>query len=101
MQLSLYELSDDALNKIINLKKDELDNYITLLIANHYGDSMENNSDMHNKLMTAYTSSFTAEKIYRDNLVFQKGFQAVYSKTGLVTNLVNDLYFTDDHLIVH
>ena len=41
------------------------------------------------------------EKIYRNNHFMKESFSVVYTKTGLIRNIWNDLYYTDDDLIIH
>ena len=51
--------------------------------------------------MEAYAASWYAEKIYRYNRFFNESFTAVYTETGLIRDIVLDIYFNDDDLIVH
>ena len=57
--------------------------------------------EMYADLQLNYRSSWLLEKLYRANPVFKESFTFVYTKTGLVRNMISDLYFTDDHLITH
>ena len=46
-------------------------------------------------------SSIYVEKLYRSNRFFQESFTMIYTKTGLIRNIVNDIYFLEDDLITH
>lgn len=97
---SLYNISDATLNTILNLSDEELTKYIHQLIEKFYPDHMSDDK-MYSDLVVGYKSSFIIEKIYRDNLGFQSGFQAIYTKTGLIRDIINDLYYNEDHLVTH
>lgn len=101
-EFGLYDLSDEHLEEILKLSDKDMAEYTRSLIQKYYNHVITHNDKiMYNQLVTSYKSSFEVEKFYRDNLVFQNGFQAVYTKTGLIRNLVCDIYFSDDHLVTH
>ncbi len=99
-EFQLYNLEDDKLDLILSLNDTDSNIYVNALIEKFYPD-IDSKSEIHADLMVAYRSSFVAERFYRSNLVFQSGFQAVYTRTGLIRNLINDIYFAEDDLIVH
>lgn len=90
--LYLYDLSDDKLNDILNLSEDDLHYYIHSLISRFYKDV---DTDTYIKLKNAYKGSFVLEKLYRANSILINNYTAIYTKTGLVRELVNDLYSLD------
>jgi hypothetical protein len=90
----LYELEDPILNNILKLPPKELDNYIYALICRFYSEVVLD-SDEYNKLETAYKASFILEKLYRTNELLLENFTAIYTKTGLLRELVLDLYEID------
>lgn len=96
----LYELSDEKLNTILSLNDEEEGVYIDALIERFYGN-IDLDEDQYEQLYVSYKSSFVLEKFYRDNLVFQAGFQAIYTKTGFIREIVNEVYFNEDGLTVH
>jgi hypothetical protein len=87
----LFELDDDTLNFILELRETELDRYIHALICRFYYKHLKND-DYYNKLVKAYKSSFILEKLYRVNSSFNKNYTAIYTKTGLIREIVSDLY---------
>ena len=60
-----------------------------------------NNENEYEDLLESYISSIYVEKLYRSNRFFQESFTMIYTKTGLVRNIVNDIYFLEDDLITH
>ena len=53
------------------------------------------------ELLENYLSSFYVEKLYRSNQFFNEKYIMTYTHTGLVRNVINEMYFTDDDLITH
>lgn len=92
LNLYLYDIPDDTLDDIINMGDESLDVYIQALIEKFYGevDSIEKI-----KLTNMYKASFTLEKIYRLYPEIHNNFTAIYTKTGLVRELVSDLYYIE------
>jgi hypothetical protein len=68
-----------------------LDEYIYALICRFY-PSTEKTSSYYTDLSESYKSSFVLEKLYRTNELFAKNYTAVYTKTGLIKEIVLDLY---------
>lgn len=97
-EFSLYELSDDRLNYILSMPEQDRVVYIGTLIKKFYPKLPEND---YTPILIGYDSSFIAEKIYRSNKLLQEGFTVVYTKTGMIRNIINDRFFTDDDLIIH
>jgi hypothetical protein len=89
--LFLYDLDDTTLNFIIELSFEELDKYIYALISRFY-PNIEKGSEECAKLRSAYKASFAAEKLYRVNSLLNKNYTAIYTKTGLIREIVLDLY---------
>ena len=87
----LYELSDEVLNNILSLSGEEEAVYIDSLIERFYGN-IDLDENQYEQLYVAYKSSFILEKFYRNNLEFQKGFQAIYTKTGFIREIVNESF---------
>ncbi len=87
----LHELEDEVLNEILQLPFEELDNYIYALISRFYPTTPKP-SDRYTKLVKAYKASFVLEKLYRSNDLLSENYTAIYTKTGLIRELVNDLY---------
>lgn len=87
----LHELDDEILNEILQLSFEELDSYIYALICRFY-THVPKGSDRFKKLENAYKSSFILEKLYRSNTMLSEHYTAIYTKTGLIREMVNDLY---------
>jgi hypothetical protein len=87
----LYELDEDTLNFILDLNSVELDRYIHALILRFYRKRIDN-TQYYEKLVKAYKASFILEKLYRTNSTFNANYTAVYTKTGLIREVVSDLY---------
>lgn len=82
-------LSDEALNNIIEMADLEFSQYVRQLILKFYPDATELQQQ---NLKLAYKSSFELEKIMRQHANIYAGFTPVYSKTGIIVEIVNDLY---------
>lgn len=87
----LHELEDEVLNEILQLPFEELDSYIYALICRFYSN-VPKGSDRYDSISTAYKSSFILEKLYRSNAMLHENYTAIYTKTGLIREMVNDLY---------
>ena len=87
----LHELEDEALNEILQLPFEELDNYIYALICRFYPTTPKP-SDRYTRLVKAYKASFVLEKLYRSNELLSENYTAIYTKTGLIREIVSDLY---------
>ena len=87
----LYELDETTLDFILSLSNEELDEYVYALICRFY-PNISNSEDRHKELKKAYKASFAIEKIYRVNSLISNNYTAIYTKTGLIRELVLDLY---------
>lgn len=87
----LYELDDTTLDFILSLSLEELDDYIYALICRFYSN-ISKEDEKHKELKKAYKSSFAVEKIYRVNALLNNNYTAIYTKTGLIRELVLDIY---------
>lgn len=97
---SLADLSNESLDAIISLDRVQKANYIAEMVRTYYPKISEG-SDEYINLIEEYISSFYVEKLYRSNRFFNEKFTPVYTKTGLIRNIILDSYYTDDDLIVH
>lgn len=91
--LFLNKLSDNTIEAIVSMAEEEQNKYFYQLINRFY-----KNADLNKKeeLLESYRSSFILEYIYRTTPDIQSSFVAVYTNTGLVRELTNDLYFLED-----
>lgn len=87
----LYELDDTTLDFILSLSYKELDDYVYALICRFY-PKLEKTDERYHKLKKAYKASFALEKIYRVNYLLSNNYTAIYTKTGLIKEVVLDLY---------
>jgi hypothetical protein len=98
--LILEELSDESLNAILSLPRKNKIEYFKQLTKAYY-PSLEENSEQFLTVVETYISSFYVEKLYRSNNFFNEKFTPVYTNTGLIRNLIADIFYTDDDLITH
>jgi hypothetical protein len=87
----LYELDDTTLDFILSLSIKELDEYVYALICRFY-PNISIKDEKYKELVKSYKSSFAIEKIYRVNSLISNNYTAIYTKTGLVRELVLDIY---------
>lgn len=87
----LYELDNNTLDFILDLSSSELDRYIHALICRFYYKRLSD-EEYYKKLVEAYKSSFMLEKLYRVNKHFNQNYTAIYTKSGLIREIVSDLY---------
>ena len=87
----LYELDDTTLDFILSLPFKELDDYVYALICRFY-PKVEKTDEKYHNLKKAYKASFAIEKIYRLNSLISNNYTAIYTKTGLIREIVLDLY---------
>tara|TARA_S200000501_G_scaffold223577_1_gene209697 strand:- start:267 stop:578 length:312 start_codon:yes stop_codon:yes gene_type:complete len=99
-ELNLFDLDDGTLNTILDLEEKDKTLYIHHLIEKFF-PSVVPNSEEYGDLQLSYRSSFKLEQHFRTDPVFHETFTLVYTPSGLIRDAVNDLYFTDDHLITH
>ena len=96
----LEDLADDALDAILALTPKAKDHYFSKMAAN-FNPKIVVDSDDFKNLVETYISSFYVEKLYRTNRFFNEKFTPVYTQTGLIRNIIADMYFVDDDLITH
>ena len=97
---TLSEFPNESLDYVIGMPSAAKREYFHSLIESFYPKSLANESE-YEGLMEGYISSFYTEKLYRSNRFFNAKFTIVYTHTGMIRNIINDLYFTDDDLITH
>lgn len=96
----LQDISNEDLDSILGMSLPSKKSFFAKMI-NKYFPELREEDPMYKDTLEAYLSSFYVEKLYRSNKFFQEKFVMVYTNTGLVRNVINELYFTDDHLITH
>lgn len=96
----LEELPDESLDAILSLTPGQKITYFTKLVK-HYYPSQEEGSKEFIDLVETYISSFYVEKLYRSNRFFNEKFSPIYTETGLIRDIIADIFYTDDHLITH
>ena len=98
--LILSNITDEDLDWVLSLPLQQKNTYFCALIKRHY-PSIKEHDIRYNQLLENYLSSFYVEKLYRSNGFFNEKFLVTYTHTGLVRNVINEMYFTDDDLITH
>ncbi len=96
----LEELPDLVLDQILSLTPKAKNHYFKKLTGEFYPNLIEG-SEEYKSVIESYVSSFYLEKMYRTNRFFNESFTPVYTDTGLVRNIIANLFFTDDDLITH
>lgn len=99
-QFILEELSDESLDAILSLSPSQKANYFSSMVKTYYPLYEEGSEDFIN-LVETYVSSFYVEKLYRSNRFFSEKYIPVYTKTGLIRDIIADIFYVDDHLITH
>jgi hypothetical protein len=96
----LDELSDQSLDLVLSLSPVNKTKYFSTLAKTYY-PKIEEGTDEYINLVESYVSSFYVEKLYRNNQFFNEKFIIVYTTTGLIRNVVADMYYLESDLIVH
>ena len=99
-ELTLCEMEDTTLDFLIGLPIEDKHAYFHKLIETYYSDSL-NNEKEYDELLQNYISCIYVEKLYRSNRFFKEQFTIVYTQTGLIRDIINDIYFIEDNLITH
>ena len=96
----LENLSDESLDAVLSLPIERKASYFTGMIKSFY-PNIEEDTPEFDDLLASYASSFYVEKIYRSNRFFNEKFTPIYTSTGLIRNIIADMYYADDDLITH
>ena len=96
----LEDFSDESLDSILCLTIESKTKYFEAMVKSYY-PKVDQDTDYFVELVESYISSFYLEKLYRSNRFFNEKFIPVYTNTGLIREVVSDLFFIDDTLIVH
>lgn len=99
-ELILQDISTETLDIILAMSPEKKNQYFTEVISSFY-PRVDHNSQQFVDLLETYISSFYVEKLFRSNLFFYEKFTPIYTSTGLIRNIVADLYYTDESLITH
>jgi len=98
--LTLCELQDETIDYLLGMQLDDKRAYFHKLIEAYYPDALDDEFE-YEELLQNYISSIYVEKLYRSNRFFNEQFTIVYTQTGLIRNVINDIYFVEDDLITH
>jgi hypothetical protein len=96
----LDELPEESLDAVLSLPPAGKSAYFKKLMDLFYPNLAEG-SDEYTDTIETYISSFYIEKLYRTNRFFNEKYIPIYTKTGLIRNIVADMYFISDDLITH
>lgn len=99
-ELTLNDLSEEQLDTVLLLSETAKTTFFDTLISKYY-PHIDKHSQEYTNLQIHYRACWLMEKIYRNNSFMKQCFSIVYTKTGLIRNMWNDLYYTDDDLIIH
>ena len=98
--LTLCELQDETIDYLLGMQLDDKRAYFHKLIEAYYPNALDDEFE-YEELLQNYISSIYVEKLYRSNRFFNEQFTIVYTQTGLIRNVINDIYFVEDDLITH
>lgn len=96
----LEGLSNESLDTILSLSLSQKSAYFVAMVKTFYPNIPEG-SEQFDGLVESYVSSFYVEKLYRSNRFFNEKFTPIYTSTGLIRNIIADMYYADDDLITH
>ena len=99
-EFRLEDFSDESLDSILCLTIESKTKYFEAMVKSYY-PKVDQDTDHFVELVESYISSFYLEKLYRSNRFFNEKFIPVYTNTGLIREVVSDLFFIDATLIVH
>ena len=98
--LTLCEIQDETIDYLLGMQLDDKRAYFHKLVETYYPNAL-NNEDEYEDLIENYISCMYVEKLYRSNRFFNERFTIIYTQTGLIRNIINDIYFIEDDLITH
>ena len=98
--LTLCELQDETIDYLLGMQLDDKRAYFHKLVETYYPNAL-NNEDEYEDLIENYIACMYVEKLYRSNRFFNERFTIIYTQTGLIRNIINDIYFIEDDLITH
>jgi hypothetical protein len=96
----LQDLPDESLDAVLSLPITQKTNYFIAMAKTFYPKTPEDSTEFE-ELVASYVSSFYVEKLYRSNRFFNEKFTPIYTGTGLIRNIIADMYYADDDLITH
>jgi hypothetical protein len=96
----LEDLSTASLDAVLAMDLENKTVYFSTLAKNFYPD-IDETSEEFVDLLELYISSFYVEKLYRSNRFFNEKFTPIYTTTGLIRDIVANLFYSDKDLIVH
>jgi hypothetical protein len=89
----LNELALNKLEDILALSDQEQYEYYIQLVRRFYPNP---ESEDKQKLIFSYKGSFELEYLLRTEPVIAQAFTCIYTRTGMIREVTNDLYFISD-----
>lgn len=96
----LQDLSDESLDYVLSLSSSEKASYFKAMVDTFY-PRLTKDTDEYEEMVATYLGSFCVEKLYRSNRFFNEKFTPIYTHTGIIRNIISDLYYSHDELITH
>ena len=96
----LQDLPNESLDAVLSLPPEQKSRYFEAMVETFY-PNLPKNSAEYEEMVATYLSSFCVEKIYRSNRFFNEKFTPIYTATGIIRNIISDLYYSDDELVTH
>jgi len=100
MSLQLAEITDEVLDEVLCMSVSDRVLYFSILVSTYY-PNVPKEKEKYQDLLESYSSSFYVEKLIRSNKFLSEKFTPVYTMTGLIRNIVLDLYFMEEDLVTH
>lgn len=90
----LGTLPDDKLEFILSMDEEQIGIYVDNLIQKYYPHLRQDTEhfEQYEKVKEQYINSFYLERIIRISEPIQDGFIPVYTDTGMIRELQNELY---------
>ena len=98
--MKLYSLPDEALDFILSLHPEQRYLYLKDVALTQFKATIDN-KEMLETTIKGLEASIIFEKLYRNNEFLKKNFTIVYAEGGLIRNVIHDIYYSDDDLIIH
>lgn len=96
----LQDLSNESLDAVLSSLPEHKASYFEAMVDTFYPKLVKGTRE-YEEMVENYLSSFCLEKIYRSNRFFNEKFTPIYTTTGIIRNIVCDLYYLDYELITH
>jgi len=99
-KLILNLIAEESIDAVLALPEQSKIAYFMSLAETFYPKVAKDTKE-YSDLIESYYSSFYVEKLYRSNLFFHEKFTVVYTTTGLIRDITNNLFYLGEHPQIH